>query len=83
VVVNDKPWQPWYKCDIFYLIGPTGGAACHGYRAVSVAYPTWLVRLAATHKSGLSFLNHGCCLGYKAEYLHNHHNILVVCVCYQ
>jgi len=21
VVIDDKPWQPWYKCNISYLIG--------------------------------------------------------------
>jgi len=34
MVIDDKSWQPWYKCYISYLIGPTSGAARHGYCAV-------------------------------------------------
>jgi len=40
VVIDDKSWQPWYNYYISYLIGPTSIAACHGYRAVSIIYPT-------------------------------------------
>ena len=54
MVIDDKSWQPWYKCYISYLTGPTRGAARHGYRSVSIIYPIRLVQLVATRKSGLS-----------------------------
>jgi len=39
VFIDDKSCQPWYKCYISYLIGPTSGSARHGYCAYIL--PDW------------------------------------------